>query len=200
MCGFFFFVFSYCVTLYLNLRQMSTGAGLAVCIWNSLCVFQQLAFKSSFKTGLTQDEFTVTVNSCAGRMDCQLWHPISETAYGHKMLQNSRLLEAVLQKICTEGHKSQRGLSAHLQVSTCSECSVWHSALYRSHMRCVSEGKAWRCGMTTLGLPSASWHSWEAACKVELWRLLLCSGFAAGWWAAWCAVLSCPDPGHMRWL
>lgn len=102
-----YFVFSYCVTLYLNLRQMSTDAGLAVCIWNSLCVFQWLAFRSSFKMGLTQDEFSVTVNSCAGRMDCQLWHPISETAYGHKMLQHSRLLEAVLQKICTEGHRSQ---------------------------------------------------------------------------------------------
>lgn len=118
-----YFVFSYCVTLYLNLRQMSTDAGLAVCIWNSLCVFQWLAFRSSFKMGLTQDEFSVTVNSCAGRMDCQLWHPISETAYGHKMLQHSRLLEAVLQKICTKGHRSQRSqcplASVHLLWVQC---------------------------------------------------------------------------------
>lgn len=137
-----YFVFSYCVTLYLNLRQMSTDAGLAVCIWNSLCVFQWLAFRSSFKMGLTQDEFSVTVNSCAGRMDCQLWHPISETAYGHKMYSTLDYWRQYCRKSAPKV-TDLRGLSAHLQVSTCSDCSVWHSALYRYHMRCVSEGKIW---------------------------------------------------------
>lgn len=38
---------------------------------------------------------------------------------------------------------SLRGVSVPACKSTCSECSVWHSAFYRSHMRCISEGKMW---------------------------------------------------------
>lgn len=130
--------------------------------------------------------------------DWQLWHPISETLYGHELFERSRPLKTVLQQRCLERSqafsvKEPLSLLAQTAAHNAAPCMDQHQVCFRSREDLEIGGvatpiafcfaallRSWLQGRAVeaaLALPGR----WSVpSCAQRSWFL----GMHASWWSS----------------